>query len=256
MDDMTGKIALVTGGGSGIGHGAALAFAKRGASVAILDIEPASAETVAAEIVGNGGDAFAVRCDVRRLSEIRTAFEAVLDHYGGVDVAFNNAGIGGAIAPMANLDDDEWDNVIATNLTSIWHFMRIEIAHMVERGGGAIVNCASIAGLVGLPGMAAYCASKHGILGMTKVAALDYATRGIRINAVCPGIIRTPAMEAFEREHPAQAAEFLGQMVKGEPIGRLGTPGEVGEAVAWLCGPGASFMLGHGLVVDGGYVAQ
>lgn len=253
---LDGKIALVTGAGSGIGHASALAFARAGATVVVADMLMDRCESVVRQITSEGGRASARQCDVRDAQQIDALFAAILDTYGRLDCAFNNAGIGGPIMPLADYPDAAWADVIGTNLTSVFHCMKHEITQMVKQGGGMIVNCASVTGLTGMRGMPVYCASKHGILGMTKSAALDYAQLGVRINAVCPGVIRTPAVDEWMEKDPQAASEFMRQMVASEPIGRLGTPDEVASAVVWLCSPGASFMIGHGLAVDGGYMAQ
>lgn len=253
---LDGKVALVTGSGSGIGRASAIAFAQAGATVVVSDVSAESGERVAEEIRQSGAKASFVQCDVRDADSIRALIAKTVELYGSLDCAFNNAGIGGPIQPLEDYPDDGWDTVIATNLTSIFHCMKHEIRQMLKQGGGSIVNCASVSGLVGTRNMPAYCASKHGIMGMTKVTALDYATQGIRINAVCPGTIHTPAVDAWLAADPENARPFIDEMIKAEPIGRLGTPEEVASAVVWLCSPGASFMIGHGLSVDGGYVAQ
>jgi NAD(P)-dependent dehydrogenase (short-subunit alcohol dehydrogenase family) len=172
--------------------------------------------------------------------------------YGRIDAAFNNAGIEGQTAPTAECTEENWDRVLSVNLKGVWLCMKAEIPHMLNQGGGAIVNCASNAGLVGFAGSPAYVASKHGIVGLTKTAALDYAKRGIRVNAVCPGVIRTPMIERFTGgDQSAEAA-----LSAGEPIGRLGTPEEIADALLWLSSPGASFVTGQAIAVDGGWIAQ
>lgn len=256
MGYLAGKAAMVTGAGSGIGRASALAFAREGAAVLVSDISADAGEAVAAEIRAGGGKAAFQQCDVRDRAMVAQLVPACLDHFGSVDCAFNNAGIGGAILKLGEYPEEAWDEVIATNLTSIFLCMKDQIAQMLKQGGGSIVNCASVTGLVGMRGMPAYAASKHGIMGMTKTAALDYAPQGIRINAVCPGTIHTPAVDAFLEADPVVARPFIDAMIAAEPIGRLGTPEEVAEAVVWLCSPMASFMIGQGLSVDGGYIAQ
>lgn len=253
---LNGKIALVTGAGSGIGHASALAFAQAGATVVVSDVLMDRCESVVGEITSTGGNASARRCDVRDPKQIDALFQYVLDTYGRLDCAFNNAGIGGPIMPLADYPDEAWNQVIATNLTSVFHCMKHEIRQMIKQGEGSIVNCASVTGLTGMRGMPVYSASKHGILGLTKTAALDYAQQGVRINAVCPGVIHTPAVDEWMAKDPEGAQQFMQLMTASEPIGRLGTPDEVASAVVWLCSPGASFMIGHGLAVDGGYTAQ
>jgi NAD(P)-dependent dehydrogenase (short-subunit alcohol dehydrogenase family) len=253
---LTGKVALVTGAGSGIGRAAANAFANAGAMVVVSDLNPDSGQAATDEICSSGAEASFVQCDVRDPSSIAALIAKAVETYGSLDCAFNNAGIGGPIQPLDDYPDEGWDEVISTNLTSIFHCMKHEVRQMMKQGSGAIVNCASVNGLAGMRGMPAYCAAKHGILGITKAAALDYAPRGIRINAVCPGTIHTPAVDAWLAADPVNARPFIDEMVRAEPIGRLGTPEEVAAAVVWLCSPAASFMIGHGLAVDGGYMAQ
>jgi NAD(P)-dependent dehydrogenase (short-subunit alcohol dehydrogenase family) len=253
---LNGKIALVTGAGSGIGHASALAFARAGATVVVSDVLLERCESVVSEITREGGNASARQCDVRDPQQINALFQTVLESYGQLDCAFNNAGVGGPITPLAEYPDDAWSEVIGTNLASVFHCMKHEIQQMVKQGAGSIVNCASVTGLNGMRGMPVYSASKHGILGLTKSAALDYAQQGVRINAVCPGVIHTPAVDEWMEKDPDGAKQFMQEMTAREPIGRLGTPDEVANAVVWLCSPGASFMIGHGLAVDGGYTAQ
>jgi len=256
MSDLSGAVAMVTGGGSGIGRASALAFARAGAKVAVADLLADRAEAVVDEIRRAGGDALPVTCDLRRPQHAAGLADQVVQAYGRLDCAFNNAGVGGPIQPLDEYPDEAWDDVIATNLTSIFHCMKGEVRQMLKQGGGSIVNCASITGLAGTRGMSAYSASKHGILGLTKTAALEYATRGIRINAVCPGTIHTPAMDDFIRQDPERSQPFIDAMVAAQPIGRLGRPEEVAEAVVWLSSPRASLAVGSGLVIDGGYLAQ
>jgi NAD(P)-dependent dehydrogenase (short-subunit alcohol dehydrogenase family) len=253
---LTGKVVLVTGAGSGIGRASALAFARAGATVVVSDVLLDRCEAVASEISSAGGDGRARQCDVRNPKQIDALFQYVLVAHGRLDCAFNNAGIGGPVMPLADCPDEAWSEVIDTNLASVFHCMKHEIRQMVKQGAGAIVNCASVTGLAGMRGMPVYSASKHGILGLTKSAALDYAQLGVRINAVCPGVIHTPAVDEWIAKDPEGARQFMQQMTASEPIGRLGTPEEVASAVVWLCSPEASFMIGHGLAVDGGYMAQ
>jgi NAD(P)-dependent dehydrogenase (short-subunit alcohol dehydrogenase family) len=246
------KIALVTGGGSGIGRATTLAFAREGAKVVVADVTaPGGEETVRLVQQAGGGAAF-VLTDVAKASEVEALVQAVIATYGRLDCAFNNAGIEGAQAPTADCTEDNWTRVIASNLTGVWLCMKYELPQLLRQGGGAIVNMSSVAGLVGFVNIPAYVASKHGVIGLTKTAALEYATQGIRVNAVCPGIIRTPMIERFSGGSP-QAIE---QLVALEPAGRLGSPDEVAEAVVWLCSQAASFVTGHALAVDGGFIAR
>jgi len=251
------RVALVTGAGSGIGRATALAFAREKVTVVVADVNAKTGQAVADEIKHAGGQSLFVQCDVANRNDIALMFERIIQTFGRLDCAFNNAGIGGPVLPMADYPDEDWDNVIATDLTSVWLCMKHEIKQMLKQGGGAIVNCSSVAGFVARPGMSAYRAAKHGILGLTKTAALDYAKQNIRINAVCPGTIQTPAFDAMlSQKKPDEAEKIFASMSSAQPIGRLGAPEEVAAAVLWLCSPGASFMLGHGLIIDGGYVIQ
>jgi NAD(P)-dependent dehydrogenase (short-subunit alcohol dehydrogenase family) len=249
---MEGRVALVTGAAAGIGRAAAEAFARQGAKVVVSDVTAEAGEAVAAGIRGAGGEAEFVRCDVARPAEVEALVRRTAGLFGRLDCAFNNAGIEGVSAPTAECTEENWDRVIGTNLKGVWLCMRHEIPVMLRQGGGAIVNCASVAGLVGFRGIPAYTASKHGLIGLTRTAALEYATQGIRVNAVCPGVIRTAMVERFTHADPQAEAG----LVAAEPVGRMGTPEEVAAAVLWLCSDAASFVTGHALAVDGGMVAQ
>jgi NAD(P)-dependent dehydrogenase (short-subunit alcohol dehydrogenase family) len=249
---MEGKVAVVTGAAAGIGRAAAVAFAMQGARVAVSDLNDAGGDETVRMIEAAGGGAIYVRGDVSRPPEVKAMITRVIDAYGRLDYAFNNAGIEGQTAATAECSEENWDRVIGTNLKGVWLCMKEEIPQMLRQGGGAIVNCASVAGLVGFAGIPAYTASKHGILGLTKSAALEYTTQGVRINAVCPGVIQTAMIERFTGGSSEAAAQLIAQ----EPMGRMGTPEEVADAVIWLCSGGASFVTGHSLVVDGGFVAR
>jgi len=255
MEDqkLLGEVALVTGGGSGIGWAACKAFARAGARVVVSDIDEEAGTHVVKRLTECGREAMFVRADVSKAADVEQLIEAAANTYGCLDIAFNNAGIEGELALMADYTDDAWDRVIAVNLTGVRLCMKYEIREMLKHGGGAIVNNASILGVVGLANTSAYTAAKHGVLGLTKVAAIEYASRHIRINAVCPAFIETPmlARAGFTTDPAKRAAvETL------RPLGRLGRPEEVAAAAVWLCSPEASFITGHPLLVDGGYVIQ
>jgi NAD(P)-dependent dehydrogenase (short-subunit alcohol dehydrogenase family) len=245
---LAGKVAFVTGAANGIGSAAALAFARDGASVLAADIsEQGSRDTVRA-IEELGGRALAVTCDVTRAGDIEAALDKGLETYGGLDFAFNNAGSEQAITATADLTEEEWDRIVRVNLRSVFLCMKHEIPLMLKRGGGAIVNTSSGAGVKGIAGQAAYCAAKFGVIGLSKAAALDYAAQNIRVNAVCPGIIDTPMMERFTGGTSKGVARVIAQ----EPVGRMGKPEEIAAAVIWLCSDPAAFVVGHALVIDGG----
>ena len=246
MKGLEGKIALVTGGSSGMGRTTALAFAREGAKVVIADVQVEGGEETVQTIDDTGGEAIFFKTDVSRRDEVEALINRVVETYGRLDCAFNNAGIEEtSLLPTAESTEENWDRVIGTNLKSVWLCMKYELAQMVKQGSGAIVNTASVGGLVGFEGIGAYVASKHGVIGLTKTAALEYATAGIRVNAVCPGVIRTPML--------ADAEALLAPL---EPMGRIGLPEEIAEAVVWLCSDAASFVTGHPMVVDGGILAQ
>ncbi len=252
-DTMAGKVVLVTGGSTGIGRASALAFAREGAKVATADVAVEDGEQTVRTIRDAGGEAHFFRADTSEASEVAALIKEVVKTYGRLDCAFNNAGIEGEIGVSTHEYSEEgWDRVIAVNLKGVWLCMKHEIAVMLEQGGGAIVNTSSIWGLVGAQGASAYIASKHGVAGLTKTAAVEYAQRGIRINAINPGPIRTPMVDRFIAKIP----DFESHMTNLEPIGRMGTPEEVAEAVVWLCSDAASYVVGHTMVVDGGFVAQ
>ncbi len=246
------KVALVTGGASGIGRATALTFAREGEKLVIADMNVDGGNQTAHMITENGGEATFIQVDVTQATEVEAMISKAVDIYGRLDCAHNNAGIGsGMRAPTAEYTQEKWDQILAINLTGVWLCMKYEIPQMLQQGGGAIVNTASAAGLVGVPGICAYNASKHGVVGLTKTAALEYARQGIRVNCVCPGYIRTP-MTAQGMSDP----ESLERIIATEPIGRVGEPEEIAETVVWLCSDAASFVTGHAMSVDGGYVAQ
>lgn len=249
---LEGKVALITGGSSGIGRATAALFAREGARVAVADVGVEGGEQTVNTIRDAGGEAVFVRADVSHAGEVQAAVERVIATYGRLDCAHNNAGIAGRFTATADSLEEDWDRIIRVNLKGVWLCMKYEIPRMLERGGGAIVNTASVAGLGGARRLSAYAASKHGVVGLTKTAALEYAPAGIRINAVCPGWIRTAMVEGAFGAHPGLEA----QISVSEPIGRIGNPEEVAAAVVWLCSGAASFVTGHAMVVDGGLVAQ
>ena len=252
-ENLGGKVALVTGGASGIGQATAQAFARAGARVVVSDINAAGGEETVRAIERAKGIATFVRADVTRESEVVALIDRVVAAYGQLDCAHNNAGIlGTPMVQMADYEEETWDRVIAVNLKGVWLCMKHELRHMSRHGGGSIVNTASVAGLIGGRFGAAYYASKHGVIGLTKAAAVEYAQQSIRINAVCPGFIPTPMTEPVLR----MSDDAEARQRERNPMGRLGTPEDVAEAVVWLCSDSAAFMTGHGLVMDGGLVAQ
>lgn len=245
--DFKNQVALVTGGASGMGLATAQGFARAGAAVAIVDRDAAKVDRAVTAIQAEGARALGIVCDVSDEAQAKAAVERTVAEFGRLDMAYNNAGILGPMCPMSEETVEGYDAVQAVNLRGVWAFMKHELLQMKKQGSGAIVNCSSLGGLVGLGGRAAYHASKHGVIGLTKSAALDVAAQGIRVNAVCPGCIDTPMGDEIA---PAAMKEFL----KLQPIGRMGRPEEVAAAVMWLCSPGASMVLGVALPVDGGFV--
>ncbi|MGO8870059.1 MAG: glucose 1-dehydrogenase [Acidimicrobiales bacterium] len=250
MGSLDGKVALVTGGAMGIGRASARIFSREGAAVVVADIDEDGGRRTVELVEADGGRASFVRTDVSVKADVRAMVDHAVTTFGGLDCAHNNAGIAAPLAPLADYPDDGWDRTLAVMLTGVYLCMKAEIPIMLEHGGGAIVNTASGVGLVAYPHQAAYTASKHGVVGLTKVAALDYGSRGIRVNAVCPGTARTPMVDRAMRRDPSIDAHLKAL----HPIGRIGEAEEIAEAAVWLCTPAASFVLGVALPVDGGYV--
>jgi len=252
MEKLHDKAALITGGGGGIGRATALAFARTGARLMLGDLDLAAAEETARQVVAAGGEAHAMRCDVSRPEEAEALVREAVARLGRLDYAVNNAGIEASQESTARLPVETWERTIAINLSGVFYCMRAELAAM-RASGGVIVNIASVLGLVGFAGAAAYVAAKHGVIGLTKVAAIEFAARGIRVNAVCPGFVETPMLERVGvTSDPDRRAQIEGL----HPINRLGRPEEIAGAVLYLCSDAASFVTGHALVVDGGYTAR
>jgi len=243
-----GKVAIVTGGASGIGKAAAVAFASRGAKVVVADVQD-GAETLAL-IKKAGGEAIFVKCDVSKESDVKELLDKTIQTYGRLDYGVNNAGTEGVQTPMQNLSEKDWDRTININLKGIWLCMKHEIPYLLKQGKGAIVNTASIAGVVGFPGMAAYVSSKHGVIGLTKVAALELAKTNVRVNALCPGVIHTPMVD---RALSPELETAYNAMI---PQGRMGQPEEMANTIVFLCSDAASYVNGHAMVADGAWVAQ
>ena len=252
MEWFKGKVALVTGASSGIGRASAIALAREGAKVAVCDINAKGGEETVKIISDAGGQASFIMVDVSKAADVEAMVKTVVRTYGQLNCAHNNAGISHA-GGIVDLSEDVWDRVVDINLKGVWLCLKYEIPEMLKHGGGAIVNTASSTGLVGVrSGTPAYTASKHGVVGLTKAAALQYAKEGIRVNAVCPGTIHTPLVDPAFQAMPGLEAQFVARL----PIGRIGLPEEVAEAVVWLCSDKASFVTGHPLAVDGGIVAE
>jgi len=246
------KVAIITGGSFGIGRAAAIAFVKRGAKVVVADwIEDKENETIK-QIEALGGESLFVKCDVSKDIDVKDMVDKTITKFGRLDYAFNNAGVEGASAITHECTEENWERTIDVNLKGVWLCMKYEIPQILKQGKGAIVNNASIAGLVGFQGIPAYVASKHGVIGLTQNAALEYAKSGIRVNSVCPGVIKTPMIDRFTGKEKSVEKQFESM----EPIGRMGQPEEVAEAVIWLCSDASSFVTGDAMPVDGGWTAQ
>lgn len=247
--ELEGKVALITGAGSGIGEGTAMLFAKEGAKLVLSDINEEAGNKVLTKIKENGGEAVFIKADTSVAQDSEKSVEVALNTFGRLDIAVNNAGIGGAMAPVGEYGIDDWDKVIAINLSGVFYGMRYQIPAMLKNGSGSIINVASILGNVGFAKSAAYVAAKHGVVGLTKSAAIEYSSKGIRVNSVGPGFIRTPLLEQLEKEH-------LDQIIALHPIGRLGEVKEVAQLFLWLACERSSFATGAYYPVDGGYLAR
>lgn len=248
---MKDKVALITGGASGIGRATALAFAREGAEVVVADVAVEGGEETIHLIKEAGGEAIFVKCDVSKAAEVKAMVDRTVEVYGRLNCASNNAGMEGILSSIVDYPEEIWNKVLSVNLTGVWLCMKYEIPQMLKQGEGAIVNMASVQGIIGGPGFSAYTATKHGVVGITKTVALEYAKAGIRVNAICPGVIETPLNDRVLSEHPGMRDLLLNM----HPVGRFGTPGEVSAAVVWLCSGSASFVTGHALTVDGGLTA-
>ena len=250
-DLLKNKVALITGGASGIGRATVQVFAREGAKIVLADMDTTQGEETAHEISKSGGEAIFVKTDVSKSAEVESLVQKTVDTYGQLDCAFNNAGIFGRSALLADFTEEDWDQLIDINLKGVWLCMKYEIPHMLKRGG-AIVNASSVSGLVGSKSSPLYAASKHGVTGLTRTAALQYADKNIRVNCTCPGAIHTPMLEHIFSHNPANREKYTA----AAPLGRLAKPEEVAEAVAWLCSDASGYITGVALPVDGGWVAQ
>jgi NAD(P)-dependent dehydrogenase (short-subunit alcohol dehydrogenase family) len=246
--DFSGKVTLVTGAATGMGRAAAWAFAEAGAAVALTDYKDELVSAAAQELIAAGHKAIAIKCDVSDESQVATMIERTVAEFGRLDAAFNNAGVMAHVAPITKTTRDEWERVIGINLRGVWNSMKYELRQMERQGGGAIVNNASVGALTGTPGVGPYIASKHGVVGLTRTAALEYIKKGIRVNAICPGLTDTQ----IAREVVTGNEQAYGEMEKHIPIGRAARPEEMASVALWLCSPGASYVVGHALIVDGG----
>ena len=250
--DFKGQVALVTGAAAGMGLATARAFAQSGASVVLSDLDGERIAREAATIVAEGGTAIGIACNVSDEAQVAALVEKTVAEYGRLDMAFNNAGVMAKIAPTADATGEEFERVIGINLRGVWNCMKYELLQMQRQGSGAIVNNASVGALTGNPGIGAYIASKHGVVGLTRTAGLEYCTQGIRVNAVNPGTIDTQ----IARDVVGGSEEAFAELEKGAPIGRAGRPEEIASAVLWLCSSGASYVIGEALTIDGGLTVR
>ncbi|MGM0604556.1 MAG: glucose 1-dehydrogenase [Halobacteriota archaeon] len=252
MNGLDGSVTIVTGGSTGIGRSAAMRFAEEGSNVVVADVNADDGRETVESITDAGGESTFVETDVSDPEDAEAMVDAAVETYGGLDFAFNNAGIEGATESAPEQPLENWDRVIDINLKGVFLGIKYELPAIVETGGGAIVNTASIAGLVGFGGLTPYVASKHGVIGLTKTAAVEYSGEGVRVNAICPGVIDTPMVARTKETSP----ETIEQTEAATPMGRLGAPEEIGDAAVWLCSDDASFVTGESLVVDGGFTSQ
>ena len=250
MARLKDKVAIITGGGSGIGRATCLLFAREGAKVVVADYIAEGGNETVRQISAAGGQAVFVQADVSKLADVRNMIGAAVRNYGRVDILFNNAGIEGPSTKLANLKEEDWDRVIAIDLTSVYLGMKYVIPEMIKQGGGVIISTASVAGLVGFQGSGAYAAAKAGVINLTRLAALEYADKNIRVNCICPGVIETPMVERVMGGRPRE------RIVRSEPIGRLGRPEDIANAALFLASDESSFATGAPFIIDGGYVAR
>jgi NAD(P)-dependent dehydrogenase (short-subunit alcohol dehydrogenase family) len=254
MAEFEGKVAVVTGAAGGIGRASALAFAEKGAKVVVADVQISQGTETVRMIKDQGGEAVFVRTDVSNSVDVRTLIDTTVERFGRLDYAVNNAGIGGPNAATADYPEEEWNRIIGINLTGVWLCMKYEIPEMLKQGKGAIVNTASAMGLTGLSLVCGYVAAKHGVVGLTKVAAMEYATQGIRVTAVCPGFVETPMMNEAATTGEVPKEDFYKALGNFSSAKRVGKPEEIANAVVWLCSDSASYVTGTTLVVDGGWI--
>ncbi len=250
MDRLKNKVAIITGGGSGIGRATCLLFAREGAKVVVADYAAEGGHETVRQIKAASGEATFVQADVSKSADVRTMIATTVNTYGRVDVLFNNAGIEGPSAKLANYKEEDWDRVIAIDLTAVYLGMKYAIPEMIKQGGGVIISTASVAGMVGFPGSGAYAAAKAGVINLTRLAALEYAEKKIRVNCICPGVISTPMVDRVMGDRPRE------NVVRLEPIGRLGQPEDIANAALFLASDESAFATGAPFVIDGGYVAR